>query len=125
MPNEEKIEVTPDVAAFFREVVADAFETIKRDYLKDPALSRIRVHPGSAELLIYYDPEQDYNWFFYRLLVREKALWRKSFRKNQMNESPGSDSDMVRYDYSLTTKDHIIKDFVSQYRDDWGTKPLG
>ena len=125
MPNKEKIEVDPDVAAFFREVVAEAFQAIKKDYLKDPALSRTRILPGSAEILISYDPERDYNWFFYRLQVRDEALWRKSFRKNQMNESPGSDSALVRYDYSITTVDHIIKDFVSQYRDDWGTKPLG
>jgi hypothetical protein len=115
----------PAVVTFFNEVVAEAFEAIKINYLKGPTLSRARIYPGLAELLIYYDPKRSYKWFFYRLQVREEALWRKSFHKNQMNETPSSDKALVRYDYTITTVDHIISDFVSQYRDDWATKPLG
>jgi hypothetical protein len=115
----------PAVITFFNDVVTEAFETIKTNYLKNTTLSRARIYPGLAELLIYYDPKRSFKWFFYRLQVREEALWRKSFHKNQMNEIPVSDTAMVRYDYSITSVDHIIGDFVSQYRDEWATKPLG
>jgi len=118
-------QVNLDQDAFFSEVVLSAFEAIKRDFLKDPTQSRIRIFPDSAEILIYYDPDRDYKWFFYRLLLRKEAVWRKSFHTNQMNEPPAADNAMLRYDYSITTVDQIIKDFANQYRNNWGTRPLG
>ena len=121
----ENKQVDPAQEFFFNEIVANAFAAIKRDYLKDPTLSRIRIFPDSAEILIYFDPDRDYKWFFYRLQLRDAAVWRKSFHTNQMNEPPAGDNAMVRYDFSITTADHIIRDFANQYRDNWGTKPLG
>ncbi len=118
-------QVDPAQETFFNEVVSNAFEAIKTDFLKDPTQSRIRIFPDSAEILIYYDPDRDYKWFFYRLQLRKEAVWRKSFRTNQMNEPPAGDNAMLRYDYSITTVDQIIKDFANQYSNNWGTKPLG
>lgn len=125
MAKKETDGIDPAVAIFFKEIVAVAFGNIKRDYLKNPTLSKVRIYPSSAEILIFYDPKRYYNWFVYRVWVEEEAVWRRIFRKYEMNELSANDTALVLHDYSITSVDHIISDFISQYSDAWATKQLG
>ena len=43
MKKVEQIEVDPEVAAFFKGVVPEAFDTIKKEYLSDSVLSKISL----------------------------------------------------------------------------------
>ena len=114
----------PRAALFFKEIVEEAFATIIGKYLVATVRSKTRIDSDSAEILIYFDPDRGYKGYFYRLQVREGALWRKSFYTNQTHVTPVSDNVLVKYDFSLTTPEIITADFASQYRDDRATKPL-
>ena len=125
MSNKDGHGIDTNVAAFFNDVVAEAFQTITNEYLKRTVRSKTRIDSNSAEILIYYDPQRDYKGYLYRLQVREGVLWRKSFNTKQTHVTPASENVMVRYDYTLSTAESIVADFVSQYQDDRATKPLG
>jgi hypothetical protein len=125
MPKQEEREVDPDVAAFFKEIVSGAFEIIINEHLKNSVVSKTRIDSDSAEILVLYNPTSDKKAFIYRLQERERILMRKSFYTNRMYETPASDNDLISDDYSSTTVEKIVVDFVTQYRDHWPTKPLG
>jgi len=124
MSNKDEVGFAPKAAVFFKEIVSDAFETITGTYLVASVRSKTRIDSDSAEILIYFDPDRGYKGYFYRLQVRDGALWRKSFYTNQTHVTPVSDNVLVKYDFSLITSDTIIADFATQYRDDRATKPL-
>ncbi len=125
MQKQEQREVDPDVAAFFKEIVSEAFEIIKKVHLKKSVVSKIRIDSDSAEILVLYDPASSKKAFVYRLQERERILMRKSFYTNRMYETSASDNDLISDDYSSATAENIVVDFVTQYRDRWPTKPLG
>ena len=121
----EQIEVDPEVAAFFKGVVPEAFDTIKKEYLSDSVLSKKRIDSDSAELFIFYDAASDKRGFRYILQAIEGILWRRSFYTNRFGESPDIDNDLISDDCTETTAEYIVVDFVTKYRNDWPTKPLG
>jgi hypothetical protein len=124
MPKQEQKEVDPDVAAFFKEVVSEAFEMINREHLNNSVVSKTRIDSDSAEILVLYNPASDKKAFIYRLQERERILMRKSFYTDRMYETPASDNDLISDDYSSATAENIVVDFVTQYREQWPTKPL-
>ena len=125
MKKKERIEVDPEVTAFFKGVVPEAFETIKKDYLIDSVLTKSRIDSDSAELFIFYDAASDKRGFRYILQATEGILWRRSFYTDRFGETPDIDNDLISDDCTETTAEYIVVDFVTKYRDDWPTKPLG
>jgi hypothetical protein len=125
MKKEDKIEVAPEIVAFFDLVVSEAFTTIKNKHLNNSAYSKTRIDKDSAELFIFHDPESDKRGFHYILQFQDGILWRRSFYTNWMGETPDIDNELVSDDFSETTAEFIVVDFVTEYREDWPTKPLG
>ena len=125
MKKEDKIEVAPEVVAFFDLVVSEAFTTIKSKHLNNSAFSKTRIDTDSAELFIFHDPESKKRGFHYILQFQDEILWRRSYYTNWMGETPDIDNELVSDDYSETTAEFIVVDFVTEYREDWPTKPLG
>ncbi len=125
MKKKERIEVDPEVTAFFKGVVPVAFETIKNEHLNDSVLTKNRIDSDSAELFIFYDAASDKRGFRYILQAKEGILWRRSFYTDRFGNSPDIDNDLISDDWSETTAEYIVVDFVTKYRDEWSTKPLG
>ncbi len=73
----------PAVITFFNKVVTEAFETIKTKYLEDPTLSRARIYPSLAELLIYYDPKRNYKWFFTGFRLEKRLCGERAFTRTR------------------------------------------